>query len=67
MVHGRLVQVNAFFVTLVDGKGVRRTIERDNEVPKVEIDDPLEFHRRQMLKWTDQDMWNVTAYLASLK
>ncbi len=67
VVQGRLVQVNAFFVTLVDAGGVRRTLERDNATPKVEIDDPLEAHRQQMMRWTDRTMWNVTAYLASLK
>ena len=29
--------------------------------------DPLQAHMDQLLKWTDADMHNVTAYLASLK
>jgi cytochrome c oxidase cbb3-type subunit III len=66
-VSGDLVQVNDFFVTLVDSAGVRRTIPRDNERPEVEIVDPLEAHRQRMLRWTDSDMWNITAYLVSLK
>ncbi len=64
---GDLVQVNDFFVTLIDSAGVRRTVARDNEKPRVEISDPLEAHRERMLKWTDTDMWNMTAYLVSLK
>jgi cytochrome c oxidase cbb3-type subunit III len=67
MVAGRLVSVNDFFVTLVDGNGVRRTIDRDNEVPKVEISDPLEAHRQQMLVYTDQIMHDLVAYLVTLK
>lgn len=67
VVSGELVQVNDFFVTLIDAAGVRRTIPRDNEKPKVEVKDPLEAHRQQMLRWTDTDLWNITAYLVSLK
>jgi hypothetical protein len=59
--------VNDFFVTIVDGNGVRRTIERDNEVPRVEISDPLEAHRQQMLVYTDQIMHDLVAYLVTLK
>jgi cytochrome c oxidase cbb3-type subunit 3 len=64
---GALVQVNDFYVTLVDGQGARRTFNRDNDVPKVVVHDPAEAHRQMMMRWKDQDMWNVTAYLASLK
>jgi cytochrome c oxidase cbb3-type subunit III len=64
---GRLVSVNDFFVTLVDAAGKRRTITRDNEVPKVEIDDPLQAHLDMFLKYTDENMHNLTAYLVTLK
>jgi mono/diheme cytochrome c family protein len=67
VIAGRLVQVNDFFVTLVDAAGVRRTIGRDNDTPHVVIDDPVEAHRQMMLGWQDRNMWDVTAYLASLK
>jgi len=67
VVSGRLVSVSDFFVTLVDSSGVRRTIERDNDVPKVEISDPLEAHRQQMLVYTDQIMHDLVAYLVTLK
>jgi len=67
VVAGRLVSVNDFFVTLIDGNGVRRTIDRDNDVPKVEISDPLEAHRQQMLVYTDQIMHDLVAYLVTLK
>jgi len=67
VVAGRLVTVNDFFVTLVDGNGVRRTFDRDNDSPKVEISDPLEAHRQQMLVYTDEIMHNLIAYLVTLK
>jgi cytochrome c oxidase cbb3-type subunit III len=67
VVTGRMVSVSDFFVTLVDGNGVRRTIERDNDVPKVEISDPLEAHRQQMLVYTDRIMHDLVAYLVTLK
>lgn len=67
VVSGQLVQVNDFFVTLIDAKGDRRTIARKGPTPRVQIDDPVEAHRKMMLTWTDQNMWNVTAYLASVK
>jgi len=36
-------------------------------VPKVEINDPMEPHRRLVLELGDRDMHDVTAYLATLK
>lgn len=66
-VTGTLVQINDFDVTLIDANGVRRTFSRDNEIPRVVVDDPMEGHRQMMRRWTDKNMWNVTAYLAGLK
>jgi len=59
--------VTDFFVTLVDRAGARWTFDRDNDVPKVEITDPLEAHRQQMLKYTDEIMHDLVAYLVTLK
>ena len=67
VVNGRLVDVNDFSVTLVDGSGVRRTYERDNEIPKVEITDPYQAHLDNFLKMTDKHMHDLTAYLVTLK
>jgi cytochrome c oxidase cbb3-type subunit 3 len=36
-------------------------------MPKVEISDPLEAHRQLMLKYTDEAMHNLVAYLVTLK
>jgi cytochrome c oxidase cbb3-type subunit 3 len=66
-ITGRLVRIDDFVVTLVTEDGVRRTFGRTGAVPKVEIADPLEPHRRLVLELADRDMHNVTAYLATLK
>jgi len=66
-VTGRLVRIDDFVVAIVQEDGVRRTFRRDGSVPKVDINDPLEPHRRLVLELTDRDMHDVTAYLATLK
>jgi cytochrome c oxidase cbb3-type subunit III len=66
-VTGRLVRIDDFVVSLVQEDGTRRTFRREGTVPKVEIADPLEPHRRLVLELADTDMHNVTAYLATLK
>ncbi|MGH9385423.1 MAG: c-type cytochrome [Vicinamibacterales bacterium] len=66
-VVGRLLRIDDFIVTLVQDDGARRTFSRQGAVPKVDINDPLEPHRRLVLELTDRDMHNVTAYLATLK
>ena len=69
VISGTLVSVDDFFVTLIDAAGDRRTIERPigSDMPKVEINDPLEAHRQLMLKYTDEAMHNLVAYLVTLK
>ena len=66
-VTGRLVRIDDFVVTIVQEDGVRRTFRREGLVPKIEINDPLQPHRRLVLELTDRDMHDVTAYLATLK
>lgn len=66
-VTGRLVRIDDFIVTLVQDDGTRRTFRREGAVPKVEVSDPLEPHRRLVLELSDRDMHNVTAFLATLK
>ena len=67
VVSGTLESISDFHVTLVDKAGNRRTIVRDNEVPRVEVKDPAAAHLELLGKYTDQDMWNLTAYLVTLK
>jgi cytochrome c oxidase cbb3-type subunit 3 len=66
-VTGQLVRIDDFIVTLMLPDGTRRTFRREGATPKLEINDPLEPHRRIVLELTDRDMHNVTAYLATLK
>ena len=44
-----------------------RTFRRDGDVPKVEVHDPMKAHRDLLSVYTDQNMHDVTAYLATLK
>jgi cytochrome c oxidase cbb3-type subunit 3 len=64
---GTLVAITDFYVTLVDATGARRTFPRDNDVPRVEVTDPLQAHLDMLLKYTDVNMHNLTAYLVTLK
>jgi cytochrome c oxidase cbb3-type subunit 3 len=65
--EGRLMRIDDFLVTLVQDDGVVRSFRRDDDVPKVEVHDPLEAHRRLLGLYTDRNMHDVTAYLATLK
>jgi cytochrome c oxidase cbb3-type subunit 3 len=67
-VTGAIVRLTDFEVTLFDpATRQQRSFLRTGDVPKVVVADPLQAHMDQLLKWTDADMHNVTAYLASLK
>jgi cytochrome c oxidase cbb3-type subunit 3 len=66
-VDGRLLRIDDFIVTLVDGSGARRTFTRRGAEPSVVVHDPLAEHRRMVGAYTDTDMHDVTAYLASLR
>jgi len=67
-VSGAIVRLTDFEVTIYDAAaGQQRSFLRNGDVPKVTVVDPLQAHLDQLPKWTDADMHNVTAYLASLK
>src|SRR5262249_20743617 len=67
-VTGAPVRLTDFEVTLFDAvAGRMRTWLRNGEAPKVTVVDPLQAHLDQLSKWTDAEMHNMTAYLASLK
>jgi len=66
-VSGTLDRVDDFNVSLRDSSGEYHSINREGDVPKVEINDPLKTHMELLAKYTDADIHNVTAYLASLK
>ena len=67
-VSGGLVRLTDFEVTIYDaGSGRTRSWLRNGETPNVVVTDPLQAHLDHLTKWTDTDMHNMTAYLASLK
>ncbi len=66
-VEGRLVRIDDFIVTLAAADGSQHTFRRDGDVPKVEVHDPLEPHKKLLPTYTDSDIHNVTAYLVTLK
>lgn len=67
IVEGTLKRIDDFLVTLTEADGATRTIRRNGDMPKVEIHDPLEPHKKLLGSYTDKDIHDVTAYLESLK
>jgi cytochrome c oxidase cbb3-type subunit 3 len=65
---GALVRLTDFDVTIYDPetKQMRSWLRKD-DLPKVVLMDPLQAHMDMLRKWTDDDMRNVTAFLAGLK
>jgi cytochrome c oxidase cbb3-type subunit 3 len=66
-VTGRLHRLDDFIVTVVLADGTQRTFRRVGDVPKVEVMDPLATHRAMLQQYTDRDVHDVTAYLATLR
>jgi cytochrome c oxidase cbb3-type subunit 3 len=65
---GGLVRLTDFEVTIYDAaSGRTRSWLRTGDSPKVVVTDPLQAHVDHLVKWTDADMHNMTAYLAGLK
>lgn len=66
-VSGVLDRADDFTVSLRDADGHFHSFSRDQAGLKVQIHDPEEAHAELLKKYTDADIHNVTAYLASLK
>lgn len=66
-VEGRLVRIDDFYVAIAQEDGTVRSFTRRGDIPKVELKDPLDGHRKLLAELTDKNMHDVTAYLASLK
>lgn len=66
-VEGKLERIDDFNVSLVDAAGNHLNYERNGDIPKVEIHDPMKVHRDMLRVYTDTDIHNLTAYLATLK
>lgn len=64
---GALVWITDFYVAYTDASGIRRTVTRKGDVPRVEIVDPLQWHIQHMKTLNDKDMHDLTAYLVTLR
>ena len=66
-VEGRVDHIDDFTVTLLLASGQQRTIKTFGTTARVELRDPLQPHKELLPIYTDTDIHNVTAYLASLR
>ena len=66
-VEGRLGRFDDFIVTLTESDGTTRTFQRNEDMPKVEIHDPMGPHKELLRVYTDKDIHDVTAYLVTVK
>jgi len=65
---GTLVRLTDFDVVVSDSvSGETRSWLRNGDTPKVVINDPLQAHVEMLMKWTDEELHNVTAFLAGVK
>ena len=64
---GRLGRIDDFIVTLTQSDGAARSFRRDGNTPKVEVHDPLQPHNDLLRVYSDKDIHDVTAYLATIK
>ena len=69
-IEGKLIRSDDFLVILTLPDGTRKSIARDNGVPKVEIKDPNDAHKKMVLALDDPEnkhMHDITAFLWTLK
>jgi hypothetical protein len=66
-VSGELIHMDEFYVSMRDSSGWNRTFPREDGKLKVDVSDPMAFHKEQLKKYTDADLHNVMAYLEVLK
>jgi cytochrome c oxidase cbb3-type subunit III len=68
--EGKLIRKDDFLVILTLADGTRKSIARNGDVPKVDVKDPNEAHKKMALALDDpenKNLHDVTAYLATLK
>jgi cytochrome c oxidase cbb3-type subunit 3 len=65
--EGQLLHVDDFLITVLQADGTVRSFARNGERPKIEIHDPMKMHRDLLTQYTDRDIHDVTAFLATLK
>jgi mono/diheme cytochrome c family protein len=66
-VEGRLARLDDFTVALSEPNGTSRSFRRSGDTPRVEVHDPVEPHRLLLPSYTDKEIHDLTAYLASVK
>ncbi len=64
---GTLDHIDDFVVSFTDEGGEYHSFTRNGNTPKVEIHDPVKAHTDMLMKYTDADIHNLTAYLVTLK
>jgi cytochrome c oxidase cbb3-type subunit 3 len=67
---GTLVRRDDFLVILMLPDGTRKSMARKDGIPKVDVKDPSEAHKKMVLELDDPEnkrMHDITAYLATIK
>jgi cytochrome c oxidase cbb3-type subunit 3 len=64
---GVLLSISDFEVTLRDSSGNYHSFSRHRSTPRVRIEDPARPHLDRLGQISDQDLHDLTAYLASIK
>ena len=68
--EGTLIRKDDFLVVFTLPDGTRKSIARNNGVPKVDVKDPKEAHKKMVLQLDDPEnkkMHDITAYLWTIK
>jgi mono/diheme cytochrome c family protein len=68
--EGTLVRQDDFLVVLILPDGTRKSMARNNGIPKVDVKDPREAHKKMVLQLDDPEnkkMHDITAYLWTIK
>lgn len=68
--EGTLIRKDDFLVVFTLPDGTRKSIARNNDVPKVDVKDPKDAHKKMVLQLDDPEnkkMHDITAYLWTIK
>jgi mono/diheme cytochrome c family protein len=65
--EGRLIRYDDFVVAFADANGDMHSFRRAGDTPKIEVHDPLEPHHQLLPTYTDKEIHDITAYLATVK
>jgi len=68
--EGTLIRKDDFLVVFTMKDGTRKSFARNNGIPKVDVQDPKEAHKKMVLQLDDPEnkkMHDVTAYLWTIK